>query len=361
MEEVMSWKKIEGLPEADDYQPETIGTAELRAGEPEQTWPQYGLELVPIEHRARGDWTDTGRRLIRRNGEIVKDVSERYKLLPNERAVKAANEAARELGAIPFDEWGDPDLDWYATLDDHIFQDADRYRVHALYAWDDPVYIAGDQIQFGFAVHNSIDKSLSFQVALFSYRHACSNMVEMTVRQGSQFANRALDVESERAVLAHGSRAHTSGLAVDVDELKTTIKQILTVVDAFEDPGESTIAQRYREWNQTIIQPEMVDDVLDRALGSGDLAVDDLPAWMQAIAEDIKAAQPAADDEEEESLPWEHRAEFIAAELPEATAIWDTYNDITEAIWHNNETNDLSKRRKTTDLHRVMQPAPGVA
>jgi len=41
-------------------------------------------------------------------------------------------------------------------------------------------------------------------------------------------------------------------------------------------------------------------------------------------------------------------------------SMWETYNDVTEAVWHSGNTSDTTKRRKYKKLHRVMPPADGV-
>lgn len=331
-----SEKAHAGLPTASDYDPEAIGTAELEAGDPEQIWEEFGLELVPVLH----DGEDTGRRFVRRNGKYVADVSERYKLLPNERAVAAANEVARDLGATPFHDF---EGDWYVTLDDHVFQDEDRRRVHALYAWDDPVDIGEDDpVQFGFAVHNSIDGSMSFEVGLFTFRHGCANMVLMGAR------GRGMNFDS-RDVVQHSTHAHTSGLEVDTDNLKSRIKTMLTFVDEVEET--------YRAWREQFLSRDEVLDLLDR-LDKGQLTTDDLPAWLADIQETVEDAEE--NEQLGEEAPWENRAELVAAEMPEAANTWDTYNTMTEAIWHSATTNDRSKRQKMKDVHRVLQPAEGI-
>jgi hypothetical protein len=226
-----------------EYQPEAVGTADLSAGDPETTYEQFGLETVPILHNGN----DTGRRFIRRNGDIIADVSDDYELVPNEYVVRAANQVARELGAEPFHEFSG---DWFIRLDDHVFQDNDGRRVHALYAWDDPVeYGDDDSIQFGFAVHNSIDGTLAFQTGLFSFRHACQNMVTMGVKgRGMGF--------DDRDVLAHSSHKHTSGLDVDETALAVKIEDTMALAD--------DIDERYRAWRDEFITVDQIQGLLRR-------------------------------------------------------------------------------------------------
>lgn len=329
---------MEGLPKADDYAPEKIGQANISAGDPELKYPEYGLETVPLLH----DGEDTGRRFVRRNGKYVSDVSSEYELLPNERVVEVANDVARDLGAEPFHEF---DGDWFMRLDDHVFQDPKRHRVHAVYAWqsDD---VGGDHMEYGFGVHNSIDGSQSFSVGLFSFRHACANMVFL----GSSSWNeeRALDVESEREILSETHKRHTSGLNVSKEALTAEIKGTLTFVD--------DIHKTYQEWVERSIEPEEVYRLIDYADGSGSLATADIPQWMADVADDLEAAALNEELESRDEMPWERRAEVIEASMPRARAVWDTYNDITQNIWHSGESGDTTRRRKMKETHRVLNP-----
>lgn len=316
-----------------EYDPEAIGTAEFSAGDPDTRFDDYGLETVPILHHGQ----DTGRRFIRRNGQLIADVSSDYELVPNETVVHAANEAAQRLGATPFNEFSG---DWYVTLDDHVFQDSDGRRVHALYAWDEPVeYGDGDSIQFGFAVHNSIDGTLAFQVGLFTFRHACANMVTMGVKgRGMSF--------DQRDVVAHQSHKHTSGLDIDIDALATTIQDTMALGD--------TVDERYRAWRDQFITVGQVKGLLQR------MPAKDLPEWITDIGDQLDAARENQDLEGEVGLSEERVDSIVRDMLPANETVWSTYNDLTESIWHDSSTNDMTKDRKFTQLHRVFEPAPNL-
>lgn len=325
----------EGLPTAEDYAPEEIGQAELEAGDAVQTWPEFGLEMVPVVM----DDVDTGRRLIRRNGDYVADVTDSYKLLPNERAVEATNQVASDLGAIPFHEWereDDRNDGWFIKLDDHVYQDQQRRRVHALYAWDSGT-VGQDDMEYGFAVHNSIDGSLGFNVALFSFRHACQNMTHIGTNSFAQ--SRSLGVESERAVLSAEQHKHTSGLEVDVDALAQRVEDTLMLVD--------DVNETYNQWREDVIQPTHVDSLIRR------FPYKDLPGWAKDIADALDAAAENEDLDGTDELTAERRAKIIRGETPDET-IWDTYNDMTQAIWHDDRTSDNSKRRKFNQVHNVF-------
>jgi hypothetical protein len=330
---------VSGLPDADEYRPEAIGTAKLTAGDPEQTWDKWGLEMVPVEH----DGTDTGRRIIRRNGDYVAMVSEEYKLLPNERVVEAANEVARDLGARPFHQF---DGDWFVQLDDHVYQDPQRTRVHALYAWDTG-YVDDERMEYGFAVHNSIDSSLSFSVALFSFRHACANMVH--IGTGGYRDRMAQNVEQERSVLTESTHKHTSGLEVEVDELATLVKGNLTLANS--------VNQTYKQWQRETVDLDLVDDLLGRFPNQT------YPDWLQEAMEGLDEERASRAEDKPEGvekddivLPDGLRADILRATIPQAESKWDTYNDLTQAIWHNTATSDSTKQGRFDRLHRAMNP-----
>lgn len=343
-----------GLPTADEYKPEAIGTAEVEAGDPTQTFEKYGLELFPI----RIDGSDTGQRAVRRNGKFLGMVSDRYQLLPNERAVEVANDVARDLGAEPFHQFDSTEFDdsWYVQLDDHVYQDKERRRVHALYAWDDPVDVGGgDKVQFGFAVHNSIDASLSFQTGLFSFRHACANMVTMSVKdtQAGTFDTGNFDatrVEDEREVLEHSTRKHTSGLDINKEALKARIETTLLAVDP-DNPD--SIPNTYSEWQEQSTSPEVVAAIIDR------LPNKDHPEWFADVRDQFDAARENESLEGDQELDAERQRQIIKDVMPRGETMWNTYNDVTENIWHS-DAGDRTKDRKFKKLHRAAPVADGI-
>lgn len=318
----------ENTTQAPDYDPTAIGTADLDAGVSTQVWEQYGLELVPVKLNGQ----DTGRRLILRNGEFIADVTNRYQLLPNERAVHAADAVANELGAVPFSDFGG---DWFIPLEDHVVMDEEGRRVHALYAWDDPVTLEnGDDIQMGFAVHNSIDASLGFHVGLFTFRNACANMVWMGVHDDGM----AFD---DRDVVVNGMRKHTSGLEVDNDALRARVKNVLLLADE--------VSETYDAWREQFVTEEHIDALITR------FPYDDLPPWLQGVADALDKAR------ENDSLTEDFTSEdLIRSEMPATESVWTTYNDLTASVWHDPDTSDRTKAKKMKDIHRVFPPAAGV-
>ena len=299
---------------------------ELSAGPAEQTWEDFNLELAPVHL----DGEDTGRRLILRDGKFIADVTDRYKLLPNERMVAVADHVAEELGAVPWDDFGG---DWFIRMDEHVIQDEEGRRAHALYAWDEPVTLPdGDTIQLGFAIHNSIDASLGFNVGLFTFRHACANMVWIGVNgEGMDF--------DDREVISHYSHKHTKELKVSADDLRELIEYTVALAPDIPDA--------YRQWQEDVITPEQTLEFIDR------FPYRDLPEWMQNVADTIERAEEN-ESIDEEDIDREGIAQTL---MPDGVSAFDTYNDFTETIWHAEATNDRSKHVKMKALHKVMPPA----
>jgi len=272
----------------------------------DDTWSKYGLQVVSLGLNGQ----DTGRRWILKNGEFVADVSKWYELLPNEVVVEVADDVAAELGAKPFHEFGG---DWFYRMHEHVIQCG--HKIHALYAWDEPVDLGdGDTIQLGYAVHNSIDGSMGFSVGLFTFRHACANMVWMG------FRGKGMDFD-DRNVLASYYRVHIKGLEIDREELKARIKTVIN--------KGLEVAETYKRWREEVIDKRIAErlyKVLPKSV---------LPEWLQV-------------------------EEPKAIEVPQATTVWTVYNDITQAIWHNAKTSDMTKIQHFKKLHSVLVPAQGV-
>lgn len=330
-----------------EYHPERMAAngnpPHLEPGEPEQVWDEYGLEIVPLN--LNGD--DSGRRWVMRNGEFIADVSDRYRLLPNEKAVQTADRVADELGAVPFNDF---DGEWYVKLDDHVFQDDEGRRSHALYAWDDPVDIdgSGDEVQLGFAVHNSIDSSMGFQVGLFTFRHACANMVMMGIGgQGMSF--------DQRDVLDHAQQRHTKSL--DIDNLRAWIEDTVQY--------GSDVIEAYQAWADRELTTGEAMSVVKRARAGRLSKGKDIPDWMVEAIEEIEyteetlAENQTLDGEQfPNGLPEDYVADIVEGHVPEAERVWDTYNSLTENIWHNPDTGDRSKMRKMQVTHQTFDPSP---
>jgi hypothetical protein len=306
----------------------------LEAGTPVKgnTFDEYGIQTVPV---ITGDGKDTGRRFIFKDGNFLTDVSSRYNLLPNERALEVADSIAEDLGAEPFDQF---DGDWYCELDEHAITDDEGRRLHAMYSWSEDT-VEGDEMNYGFIVHNSIDATLGFSVGLFSFRHACSNMVWMGA--GQQASGMSFD---DRELLQNYYHRHTEGLETDKTELKALIRETVGVIPNIHDT--------YEEWTKTSVTVDEIKVLRDR------LPHDDLPEWTQDAIDLLKEKREGLD--EGETVDEDEIDQKLADAMPSDESTWETYNEITENVWHSDTTNDRSKDGKMDEIHRVMSPAQGI-
>ena len=189
-------------------------------------------------------------------------------------------------------------------------------------------------MNYGFIVHNSIDGSLGFSVGLFTFRHACSNMVWLGA--GQEQSGMSFD---GRNVISSYYHRHTEGLETDGDELKELIENTVDLIPEIHDT--------YEEWAQTSgVRVDKIRELRDR------LPHSDLPEWVQD-AIDVLNEKRKSLDEDEKLTGKDEESEFLN-QMPSGESEWSFYNDVTENIWHSDTTNDRSKKQKNQQLHRVM-------
>lgn len=302
----------------------------LEAGRPvdQHTYPEYDIELVPVLM----DGEDTGRRFVVKEGNYLADVSSQFNLLPNEDALSVADSLAEELGASPFSQFNG---DWYRELDDHAITDREGRRLHAMYAWDEDT-VEGDEMNYGFILHNSIDASLGFSIGLFTFRHACANMVWI----GAGEAQEGMSFD-DRNILSSYYHRHTSGLETEEDELLELARETVDLIPEVHDT--------YEEWaSREGIGFSKIRSLRDR------LPHSDLPKWVQDAFEEVERKKSDTTEEIHQK-----EDEALLENMPVGESSWNIYNDVTESIWHS-DTSDQTKRQKNRDLHRVLNPVEEV-
>lgn len=276
----------------------------LSFGNPDLTWQQYGIEQSPILFNG----AKTAYKAVIRNGEIVSIVSNQYRLLPNEEAVKLADQAASLAGLVPFHEFSG---DWFVRMDSHVIQDRDGRRVHALYAIDKSFDVNGEKMHLGVGVHNSIDGSTGFGCGIFTFRHACANMVWAGMKGYEQ----AFD---ERQTIEYLYKRHTKGLETFMGGLKNAIVTVMDkaniILETYQQLAETAVTQEFLEKLRKSRLPDKV-----------------LPDYI---------AKP-----EESTVN------------PVSLTQWQVYNDITAAIWHNAKSGLKTKDFQFRTLHAIILPS----
>ena len=243
---------------------------------------------------------DSGYKTIVKDGEIVSIVRKGYKLLPNEEAVIIADKAAQMAELTPFNEFKGP---WYNPMDDHVIRD--NHQVHALYTLPGSYQVDQEKMYLGVGVHNSIDGSLGFGCGIFTFRHACENMVWAGMRGYTQGFD-------DRRTLEYIYHKHTKNMIPVAEGLQ---ENIVNVMERAHD-----IIEIYNQMTKVRATEELIE-----RLRKSHLSKKCLPDYI-------------ADKE---------------ASLPDLTQ-WGVYNDVTEAIWHNEDTTMFTKKFYYRALHNVM-------
>ncbi len=278
--------------------------ANIKFEAPDEEWAKYGLLQYPLAFEG-GTALKQYKGIVQRN-RLVAITGAEYKLLPNEEAVKIADDVARLVGAVPFNEFKG---EWYTKMDEHVIYNNEKTRIHALYAFDEPVDMGGnDMIQLGFAVHNGIDGGRAFGAGGFSFRHACANMVLMGWKgQGMGF--------DERATLAWVYHRHTSGLDVQEPILKKTL---LAVIEQTRD-----VIATYKRWKELELNKAIAEKLVNA------LPKKYLPAFIETTQGKL-------------------------SQLLGTPSLWAVYNDVTFKITHQSKSDLERKEELFGKLHAAL-------
>lgn len=233
---------------------------------------------------------ETGFKTIVKDGKYVQVVSQDYYLFPNEEALMAADKAAQLVGVERF-TGNFPGV----RTEDGVAWSKRGARMRAIYLYPQTKDVDGDKINIGVQVYNSIDRSTSFGAGLFSYRSICSNGAIVGMKDITKL-----------------KQMHRSGLDNIVNDLVYRMTQLL-------EEGDGLI-KSYNQMAQRKINEEMVDKLRWSYLSG------------RVLPDYIMEPEKKYDDLTE----------------------WDLYNDITEAIWHNEKAGEKTKAYQFQVLHKVM-------
>ena len=281
------------------------GKAEFTSGQPNEIWSRYNLAEVPLQLNG----LETKYKAILQGGEIAQIATTQYHVLPNEEAVNIADATAEQMGLVPFTEFTGS---WFQRMESHVVKDG--FKVHALYALNEPYKVNGDEMHIGVGVHNSIDGTTSFGAGVFTFRNACRNMV----LAGSKGYHQDFD---QRKTLEYVYKRHTAAIDPVVGQLSHIISGIMDrAVDIIES---------YKKMAKKKADDKYLDDLQTRLLRSR-LPAKVYPSYLQA--DPMKAPTLNAKPD----------------------TVWDVYNDITANIWHNDATNMRIKIFQFDHLHKVI-------
>lgn len=264
-------------------------------GSPDRAWERYDILQYPLVFNSK----ETRAKAIVRGEDLISIAGKGYTLLPNEEALKLADEAAELVGFKKFSERL-TNGNWESgNVRGHVLCNEKDTQMHALYVAQDvdPTMRGDSDLYVGVDVQNSIDGRKSFGVGIFSFRSACKN--------GVIFGKK--EIESVR-------HPHTA-------KLKDVISQLKNLFVMQMDKAK-LIREGYQE-----LATEKATRKLLEALSKTRIPTKVLPEYIK--------------DPEQSTL------------ITDLT-VWDVYNDVTEAIWHNAKTDLPAKEFQFNQLHKVV-------
>ena len=162
----------------------------------------------------------------------------------------------------------------------------------------------------GVSIHNSIDGSKAFGAGIFTFRQACSNMVIVAGQKNWSIKYSRMD---HGKTLETVNKRHTATIDPQTFKLKTVIAQVMTkaqdIIKAYEQLATEKATQKLFE-----------------KLRKSRLSKNVLPDYI--ADENVQA--------------------------PENLTVWETYNDITEQIWHNTKSDMTSKTFAYDTIHKAI-------
>ena len=213
-------------------------------------------------HTVRDEWTNYNLRAeqLVRNGKpmnyqvSVKDnvpvsvFTNAYKVLPNEEALKLANEVTDSMGLIPASQMNS---EWKMHLDvpDVFYGKKNNVvtKISALYVAKDEVDLGlgsdSDPVKIGVRVGNSIDGSSGFGACVFMFRQLCGNMSQhLQSKRMMQISTAELGRVGnlQTQTITSASFIHRESLKTDV--IKKLIEDVIS--------GADSVVSRFKQMKQ---------------------------------------------------------------------------------------------------------------
>jgi hypothetical protein len=262
-------------------------------GEIDRSLQQFGILQAPLLCRTNGDAIETGWKAIIKDDRVVAMLGADYQVLPNQTALTVAKEVARDMGAEPFKPKFAPS--------NAVFSDSGT-RLYAMYLMKDSHTMAGgEKISTGFVVQNGIDGTLAFSCTGFTFRHMCSNGAFIGYKKLESYY-----------------RKHTSGFQVNKDAIGFAVRQVLTMM-------EQTV-ENYAKLETIKLNKQIAQKIAENRLISRKV----IPDYIETKKNKL-------------------------VRFDKSMTLWQTYNDITRGIWHNDDTGIDSKRVQFKILHQIIQ------
>jgi len=249
----------------------------LKLAPADNTWKDYKISEAGILYNEE----PTGYKAIFRDGNLISVVRGGYRLFPNELAVEIGDDIASSLG-------------FEKSIEHYNLRNT---RICATYTANESIAIdSRDRVHMGFAVMNSIDRSMSFGVSGFTFREVCSNGVVMGQR-----------------TLAELRQRHTIALKTEIGYIKGIVDRVISESQA--------VINDFRKLAQLKLNEDIAKRITERTPKKY------IPEYISVGEGGLQDFQPVN--------------------------LWDCYNDISAEIWH--ADSDIGRRiYQIQELHKIM-------
>jgi hypothetical protein len=302
---------------------------EIKYGDFDRTWEKYGILSAPIitSNGGIGGNVKKQYKAILKDDEIVAIVSPHYQVLPNEIALEMTDSIAKKAGFEKPDVYYSKDGNYMCAT----YLNSKKYRFNINQKKQN---ILGnkkveanltDEVYFGIVMRNSINgtsgfnfganarKGGSFNFGLYSYRQYCSNgaMAWRLMENSGQ--------NIERTEVAEAIKINQRHYGASLDDF------LMTAQNATQKANSQirVMAEMYKRWT--------------------------FEFYNESIVEKIAKFLP------KKYLPDYINLDEGKVTLEQNGTVWELFNDITDPIWHNTNTDIRTKSTLTSNLHRVLE------
>jgi len=273
----------------------------------DNTWGKYGITEVPLLVRAdNGEvFDDKAFKGIFQDGKYRKIVGRNYIVFPNEEVdlivTKLVEQYKDEYGIYLFKSHYARNSDikfWELRTESSKFQKAIEGSK-----------ISNDVVNVGLIIRNSLGAGVSFGADLFTFRQVCTNGA---IARGKDLGNLKIKHYGQNA------------LEEMVNSLERRLGDMLW--------EGMDLLKYYERMTQLKMKQELAEKL------GNTFAKKYLPEYIVINEDKAKKLKP----------------EIVLTNEGKSMTLWNTFNHITDPVWHNEHTRFNTKSYMTTTLHKLM-------
>lgn len=287
-------------------------------GEVLDSYPQYNL----VAERIIRDGVAANTQLIIKDDHVVHTFTEKYKVLPNEEALKVADTVRKEAGLV----WAkDMKKDWKGPLTipqylgkmngaiTSLLIDPKEVNLSAGTKFDD------DWIRFGIGIGNSINGTSSLKAYGFTFRQICANFAFHFFHLGALKVEAEVDTGKFNDAKVLNKQVFIHSKNINIEMFEESVKEVLK--------AGKLIVKRY--------QAMRVEELLEKQ------ALEIARRMPKTVLK--KASHPI------DWLKWDKKkgAQFVKGVKVNK---YDAFNDVTDALTH---YEDISYRVRMNGFKRL--------